>query len=48
MTLEQLCLEQEEVIEKQAAMIRGLLYELLQFRALSEEERKLIETNKQK
>ena len=40
MTLEQLCIEQEEIIEKQAAMIRGLLTELTQFRALSEEEHK--------
>lgn len=40
MNLEQLCLEQEEIIEKQAAQIRGLLYELVQFRALEKEERR--------
>lgn len=38
MSLERLCLEQEEIIEKQAAQIRDLLTELMQFRALSEEE----------
>ena len=46
MTLEQLCIEQEEIIEKQAAMIRGLLNELSQFRSLNEEEQKLIDTQK--
>ena len=42
MSLEQLCLEQEETIEKQAAQISALLSELLQFRALTEEETRLL------
>ena len=42
MSLEQLCLEQEESIEKQAAQIRALLSELLQFRALTKEEARLL------
>lgn len=42
MSLEQLCMEQEETIEKQAAQIRALLSELLQFRALTEEETRLL------
>lgn len=46
MNLEQLCLEQEELIEKQAAQIRGLLYELMQLRALTEEERRIIDARK--
>ncbi|MBR3236826.1 MAG: hypothetical protein IKF99_00150 [Oscillospiraceae bacterium] len=46
MTLEQLCIEQENIIEKQAAMIRGLLYELAQFRALDEAEQQLINSTK--
>lgn len=45
MSLEQLCLEQEEIIEKQAAQIRALLSELLQFRALTEEETRLLASN---
>lgn len=45
MSLEQLCLEQEEIIEKQAAQIRALLSELLQFRALTKEEARLLASN---
>lgn len=45
MSLEQLCLEQEEIIEKQAAQIRALLSELLQFRALTKEETRLLASN---
>jgi hypothetical protein len=44
MSLERLCLEQEEIIEKQAAQIRDLLTELMQFRALSEEEARIAST----
>ena len=40
MRLAQIFLEQEEIIEKQAAIIRGLLYELMQFRTLTEEEQR--------
>ena len=43
MSLEQICIEQEEIIEKQAALIRSLLCELLQFRALNNEELRLLE-----
>ena len=42
MNLEQLCLEQEELIETQAAQICALLSELIQFRALSQEETRLL------
>ena len=45
MSLERLCLEQEDTIEKQAAQIRALLSELLQFRELTEEETRLLASN---
>ena len=45
MNLEELCLEQEEIIEKQAAQIRDLLSEVMQFRALKEEERRLFDAD---
>lgn len=37
-SLEQLCIMQEEQIERQSIIIRDLLTELLQFRELTEEE----------
>ncbi len=37
-SLEQLCIMQEEQIERQSVIIRDLLTELLQFRELTEEE----------
>lgn len=43
MSLEQLCLEQEEIIEKQAAQIRALLEELSQYRAITAEEQRLLD-----
>ncbi len=43
MRLTQAFLEQEEILEKQAALIRGLLTEILQFRALSKEEQRLLD-----
>lgn len=47
MRLTQVFLEQEEIIEKQAALIRGLLYELIQYRDLSEEEQRMIGSKKE-
>ena len=43
MTLEQVALAQEEIIANQAAVIRALLEELSQYRAISAEERHLLE-----
>ena len=48
MRLAQVFLEQEEIIEKQAAIIRGLLYEIMQFRALTEEEEACLGIHKDK
>lgn len=42
MRLTKVFLEQEEIIEKQAALIRDLLYEIIQFRTLSSEEQRLL------
>ena len=42
MSLEQIALAQEEIIVKQSAVIRALLEELLQFRALTKEEARLL------
>ena len=36
--LEDLCIEQEEMIARQSATIRRLLYEIAQYRALDDEE----------
>lgn len=36
--LENLCIEQEEMIARQSATIRRLLYEIAQYRALDDEE----------
>ena len=41
MSLERVCLDQQEMIAKQSAVISSLLYELAQFRALSAEEKRL-------
>jgi hypothetical protein len=41
-SLEGVCLEQQEIIAKQSAVISALLLELSQYRALDAEERQLI------
>ena len=43
MSLEQICIMQEEQIEKQSTIIRDLLAQLLQYRELTEEELRLTE-----
>ncbi len=43
MTLEGVCLEQQEIIAKQSAIISGLLQELALHRALDAEEKALME-----
>lgn len=43
MSIEQFCMLQEERIEKQEEMIRRLLLELMQFRALNDEELRFLE-----
>ncbi len=43
MSLEQICIMQEEQIERQSVIIRDLLTQLLQFRELTEEELRMME-----
>ena len=43
MSIEQFCMLQEERIEKQEEIIRRLLLELMQFRALNDEELRFLE-----
>lgn len=46
MSLEQICIMQEEQIEKQSIIIHNLLTQLLQFRELTEEELRMMEDDK--
>ena len=43
MSLEQMCIMQEEQIERQCVIIRDLLAQLMQFRQLTEEELRMME-----
>ena len=43
MSLEQIALAQEEIIAKQSAVIRALLEELSQYRAITAEEQRLLD-----
>ena len=43
MSLEQIALAQEEIIAKQSAVIRVLLEELSQYRAITAEEQRLLD-----
>lgn len=45
MSIEMVCLNQEEVIERQQRMIRNLLQEVAQFREVTKEEAKYIKTS---
>lgn len=45
MSLERVCLDQQEMIAKQSAVISSLLYELAQFRTLSAEEKRLMDAS---
>ena len=42
MTLESICLEQQEIIERQNEMIKKMLEEIALHRALTHEEQKLL------